>query len=64
MSTERKFKKGDLVVLKSGGPKMTVDGYAWHGNYESYDTIICVWFDNSERRVAEFNQDSVNLSVD
>ena len=64
MSTERKFKKGDQVVLKSGGPKMTVDGYAWHGNYESHDTIICIWFDNNDRRVAEFNQDSVNLSVD
>ncbi|MEP1093816.1 MAG: DUF2158 domain-containing protein [Cyclobacteriaceae bacterium] len=56
---ERKFKKGDVVVLKSGGPKMTVDGYAWHGNYESYDTVICFWFDNTEKRSAEFNQDSV-----
>ncbi len=62
MSTERKFKKGDQVVLKSGGPKMTVDGYAWHGNYESFDTAICVWFHETEMRVAEFNQDSIELA--
>lgn len=51
-------------MLKSGGPKMTVDGYAWHGNYESYDTIICIWFHDNERKISEFSQESVNLSVD
>ncbi len=64
MSIKRKFKRGDQVVLKSGGPKMTVDGYAWHGNYESYDTIICIWFHDNERKISEFSQESVNLSVD
>ncbi len=56
---ERKYAKGDLVVLKSGGPKMTVDSYAWHGNYESDDTLVCFWFDGQERKKAEFNQESV-----
>ena len=56
---ERKYKKGDIVVLKSGGPNMTVDSYAWHGNYESYDTLICYWFDGNDRMAAEFNQEAV-----
>ncbi|MEQ9405595.1 MAG: DUF2158 domain-containing protein [Cyclobacteriaceae bacterium] len=58
---ERKFKKGDLVMLKSGGPEMTVNGYAWHGNYQSFDTIVCHWFDGKEHRQSEFDQDAVRL---
>lgn len=59
---ERKFKTGDLVVLKSGGPAMTVDGYAWRGNYESYDTITCHWFDGNTKMTSEFNQESVKAA--
>lgn len=56
---ERKFKKGDIVNLKSGSPKMTVDDYAWHGNYQSHDVVICFWFDGNEKKIGEFNQESV-----
>jgi len=39
------FKPGDLVVLKSGGPTMTVDAV----NTDIFDDdkttgIVCVWF--------------------
>ena len=35
---EEKFKVGDVVILKSGGPKMTVE------DVEAGDTIVCQWF--------------------
>ena len=35
---EEKFKVGDIVILKSGGPKMTVE------DVEAVDTIVCQWF--------------------
>lgn len=36
-----KFQKGDVVVLKSGGPKMTVanDAFSHRG-----EEITCIWF--------------------
>lgn len=42
------FKSGDLVVLKSGGPAMTVDTV----NTDIFDDnkitgIVCVWFSGS-----------------
>ncbi len=56
---ERLFKKGDVVILRSGGPKMTVDSYAWHGNYESNDQVICYWFDKNDRRDGKFHHDTL-----
>lgn len=41
-----KFKKGDVVQLKSGGQKMTVESYSWNDHTKSYrdDKVDCVWF--------------------
>lgn len=41
------FQIGDVVQLKSGGPKMTV---------ESMDTdgVKCVWFDKNDSKAAVF----------
>ena len=45
------FKVGDVVVLKSGGPKMTIAAV-------KADRAICIWFnrreDSHEERTAEF----------
>jgi uncharacterized protein YodC (DUF2158 family) len=42
-----KFKAGDVVRLRSGGPNMTIVKYA---NYSFYDGIdmkyLCRWFDS------------------
>lgn len=46
MSSE--FQKGDVVQLKSGGPRMTVSDV---GDYSGFgmgpkDGVKCVWFEN------------------
>ncbi len=42
--TKPTFKKGDVVQLKSGGPKMTVTSYErnMHGDM----MVWCQWFNN------------------
>ncbi len=35
---EKEFKVGDEVILKSGGPVMTVQ------EVEDTDTVVCQWF--------------------
>ena len=49
---EKKFKEGDIVLLKSGSPKMTVMGY------EPKDglNVNCTWFDKSEVKEKSFNE--------
>lgn len=41
------FKKGDVVVLKSGGPKMTVSDVANYSGMSAgpQDGVECVWFE-------------------
>ncbi|MGE5510337.1 MAG: YodC family protein [Bacteroidota bacterium] len=49
MSESKPFPIGTVVVLKSGGPKMTVSGYEHYGDDEDGDDanliVSCVWFD-------------------
>jgi uncharacterized protein YodC (DUF2158 family) len=40
---------GDIVWLKSGGPKMTVEGKAAMGG-----GVICKWFDRTELKTSTF----------
>lgn len=49
---EQKFQPGDVVTLKSGGPRMTVVDYGkyGHGDEESY---LCKWFDNKHNRMQD-----------
>jgi uncharacterized protein YodC (DUF2158 family) len=39
MASEKTFKMGDVVQLKSGGPKMTIDNDRMTGG-----DLRCVWF--------------------
>lgn len=50
------FKVGDVVQLKSGGPKMTVS--------ESYNdgTLGCVWFLGSDQKAGTFPSDALELA--
>jgi uncharacterized protein YodC (DUF2158 family) len=47
MPSER-FKVGDVVRLKSGGPDMTVTGVAIGGD------LICRWFEGDTARIDTF----------
>lgn len=57
---EKKFKIGDTVQLKSGGPHMTVAKYEVDIFTNSFDGIVvCTWFVQSDKKSATFNQDSL-----
>lgn len=54
------FKSGDLVVLKSGGPTMTVDAV----NTDIFDDnkvtgIVCVWFLGEKLQRVRFEQNAI-----
>jgi uncharacterized protein YodC (DUF2158 family) len=54
------FKPGNLVVLKSGGPVMTVDAV----NTSIFDDnkitgIVCVWFVDEKLQRVRFEQDAI-----
>ena len=54
------FKPGNLVVLKSGGPVMTVDAV----NTDIFDDnkvtgIVCVWFVGETLQRVRFEQDAI-----
>jgi len=52
------FKKGDLVKLKSGGPKMTVEEL-WND-----DELKCSWFDKDHKvQHATFSRDAVEIDT-
>lgn len=52
-----KFKNGDKVMLKSGSPIMTIDGFSlWENRYS------CKWFDEQDNYNANFfSEDSIEL---
>ncbi len=54
---DRKYKTGNLVKLKSGGPVMTIKGI-YMGNYR------CQWFAGKKLTQGDFPEDSLNLSED
>lgn len=51
------FKLGDVVVLKSGGPPMTIDGIGG-------DIVSCVWYDGSGVRREDFGPNSLKKHSD
>jgi len=49
MKTEVKFEIGDVVMLKSGGPSMTVSAI-------QEDIVRCAWFKDDEVRSVQFQR--------
>jgi uncharacterized protein YodC (DUF2158 family) len=47
--SEHEFKEGDIVQLKSGGPRMTIKGIGEYGVVPHGDNALCEWFDNKTR---------------
>ena len=63
----KKFKDGDVVRLKSGGPKMTISWLDFNlnsvtGTLDIYNgRVSCEWFDDKELKYQIFRQDSLEL---
>lgn len=58
MNAERKFSSGDVVVLKSGGPKMTVSFYK--SSYASDTDLVCEYFDSGKKVQVVFKEEQLN----
>ncbi|GHV14760.1 hypothetical protein FACS189491_11430 [Spirochaetia bacterium] len=56
------FKVGDVIVLKSGGPKMTVERIATHTNGNEY--VECSWFVNEKLESNKFPPDALEKAKD
>jgi len=59
MARAQKFKVGDIVQLKSGGPKMTVTDDASVGGF-----IRCNWFAGAKLNHGSFTPDALLLVSD
>ncbi|MFD1260249.1 YodC family protein [Entomomonas asaccharolytica] len=44
------FEVGNVVQLRSGGPKMTVVGEPRKGVYTTDSEVIVIWFDDKENK--------------
>ena len=60
---EQAFKTGDVVQLKSGGPKMTIDTIARFGGVKTTEQARCVWFDGAKRTLAVFELSVIELAT-
>ena len=62
----KKFKKGDGVILKSGGQVMTVSKYesysAFGQSHQTNDMVVCTWLDKTDNLVEGiFDQQTLKL---
>jgi uncharacterized protein YodC (DUF2158 family) len=57
-----KFKGGDVVMLKSGGPPMTVQIMKEKGEGETMDQ--CQWFSGAELQQGVFVESSLTSAAD
>lgn len=57
-------KIGDVVILKSGGPLMTVHDIGDYSGRGLNPGVLCVWFDNAKRIEDVFHPDSVERYED
>lgn len=55
-AAKKSFSKGDVVQLKSGGPKMTISGTKTvHG------MLPCTWFKGASRESGNFDPETIVL---
>lgn len=59
MASETTWKAGDTVMLKSGGPVMTVQGEAGGASGQ----LHCLWFRNEKRRGDNFHPDTLKAAT-
>jgi uncharacterized protein YodC (DUF2158 family) len=56
------WKEGDVVQLKSGGPKMVVDGVIYFSDDSA--SVHCVWFVVSKKEECSFTPHALESSKD
>jgi uncharacterized protein YodC (DUF2158 family) len=56
------MKPGDVVVLKSGGPKMTIEKIFKLGN-DDYESARCQWFEGAGMVIGTFPLTSLEVSA-
>jgi uncharacterized protein YodC (DUF2158 family) len=49
------FKAGDVVQLKSGGPKMTIELIGKKFESDTKNSAKCVWFEKQKQNTAYFD---------
>lgn len=52
-------KIGDVVILKSGGPPMTVHNIGDYTNYGLNPGVLCVWFVDAKKVEDVFHPDTL-----
>lgn len=55
------YKIGDVVVLKSGGPPMTVHNIGDYNATYPEIGLLCVWFDTSKKVEDVFHPNAVEI---
>jgi uncharacterized protein YodC (DUF2158 family) len=58
------LKEGDVVELKSGGPKMTIEGIGPYSMGARTNRAKCVWFDGTKKLDSVFELHSLKKSGD
>ena len=53
------FKIGDVVILKSGGPPMTVHNIGDYSPMGPNPGLLCVWFDGAKKVEDVFHVNAV-----
>lgn len=53
------FDIGDVVILKSGGPPMTVHNIGDYSPMGPNPGLLCIWFDNAKKLEDVFNPKAV-----
>lgn len=56
-----KYKIGDVVILKSGGPPMTVHNIGGYHSTAPDDGLQCVWFDSNKKVEDIFHPNAVEI---
>lgn len=54
-----RFKVGDMVVLKSGGPKMTIQEI---GEISNTEKATCFWFEGNNLKKDYFSLESLEFA--
>ena len=57
MKNQNEIERGDIVTLKSGGPKMTVEGFKFELSTGTFNQreVRCTWFKGEDRFSEYFN---------